>query len=143
MNAQGTEGPDAVTQVGENPERQAPGRPRLLSYCGRWGRSRRLLPADAQTVLDIGAASGYGTAAIYRAGPAERLLIGVERDRQHLHRAAKSYAWLPMVGGDANRLPFADGSVDGILLLDILEHLERIPTARFARRTGSCVPAGC
>jgi SAM-dependent methyltransferase len=98
-------------------------RPRLLSYVGRWGRARRWLPTDARRVLDIGSAFGYGTAALTGYGRGRRWVIGVERDPGHVRHAARSYPWLPLVHADASALPVADGTVDAVILLDVLEHM--------------------
>jgi SAM-dependent methyltransferase len=104
---------------------QAPprGRPRLLSYVGRWGRSRRWLPPAAMRVLDVGCAFGYGSAAILARGPAGRVIVGVERDPELISRARSSFPWLPMLAGDAAELPVADGCADAVLLLDVIEHV--------------------
>jgi len=101
----------------------APTRPRLLSYAGRWGRARRWLPADARLVVDVGCAFGYGTAALMAAGPRERRVIGVERDPGHVAEAARRFPWVTVVEGDAAELPFPDGAVDAVTLLDVLEHV--------------------
>jgi SAM-dependent methyltransferase len=102
---------------------RAPGRPRLLTYVGRWGRARRWLPADALRVLDIGCAAGYGSAGIVARGPAARMIVGVERDPGLLERARRSFPWLEMVDADAGELPLADGCADAVLLLDVIEHV--------------------
>jgi SAM-dependent methyltransferase len=102
---------------------QVPGRPRLLSYAGRWGRARRWLPADAMRVLDIGCAFGFGSAAIVARGPAERVIVGVERDPELLARAARQFPWLTMIDADAGELPIADSCADALLLLDVIEHI--------------------
>ncbi len=101
----------------------APTRPRLLSYVGRWGRARRWLPDGAMNVLDVGCSFGYGTAAIAAAGPGGRVVIGVERDPEHLAKARESYPWVPILDADATELPIPDGCADAVLLLDVLEHI--------------------
>ena len=98
-------------------------RPRLLSYVGRWGRARRWLPESARVVVDIGAASGYGTAAVAAGPRSPRLVVGLERDEKHLAVAGRSFSWLPMVGGSAGELPFGTATTDAVLLLDVLEHV--------------------
>jgi SAM-dependent methyltransferase len=100
-----------------------PDRPRVLSYAGRWGRSRRWLPADALRVLDVGCAFGYGSVAVGAGGPPGRIVVGVERDPEHLAMAREVYPWLPIVAGDATDLPVADGCADAVLLLDVIEHI--------------------
>jgi len=98
-------------------------RPRLLSYTGRWGRAARWLPGDALRVLDVGCAFGYGSAAVEARGPTGRVVVGVERDPQHLERGRQLYPWLTILEGDAAALPVPDGCADAVLMLDVLEHL--------------------
>jgi SAM-dependent methyltransferase len=104
---------------------ELPGRPRLLSYVGRWGRARRWLPADAKRVLDVGCAWGYGSVAIAARAPRDRTIVGVERDPDLLARAREAFPGLPMIDADAADLPLPDSSVDALLLLDVIEHLDR------------------
>lgn len=105
------------------PVAAAPTRPRLLSHVGRWGRGRRWLPDGARRILDVGSAFGYGSVAVAAGGPPGRMAVGVERDREHLHRGRELYPWLTILEGDATSLPVPDGCADAVLLLDILEHL--------------------
>jgi SAM-dependent methyltransferase len=98
-------------------------RPRLLSHIGRWGRARRWLPADALHVLDVGCSFGYGSAAIAAAGPPGRIVVGVERDSDHLARAARDFPWVRILDADATDLPLPDGCADAVILLDVIEHI--------------------
>jgi SAM-dependent methyltransferase len=104
---------------------EAPRRPRLLSYVGRWGRARRWLPADARRVLDIGCSFAYGSAAIAAAGPPDRVVVGVERDRDHLVDASEHFGWITVLAGDATALPVPDAVADAVTMLDIVEHVDR------------------
>ncbi|MGH9225138.1 MAG: class I SAM-dependent methyltransferase [Acidimicrobiales bacterium] len=98
-------------------------RPRLLSYAGRWGRARRWLPGDAQLVLDVGCAFGYGTAALASNGPGGRRVIGSELDPAHLADARRHFSFLPLVRADATALPFRAGGMDAVTILDVIEHV--------------------
>jgi SAM-dependent methyltransferase len=98
-------------------------RPRLLSHVGRWGRARRWLPKDARRVIDIGCAFGYGTVAIASRKTPPCWIAGVEYDPGNTRQAHGCYPWLPMVRGDGTLLPFADASIDAVVILDVLEHL--------------------
>jgi SAM-dependent methyltransferase len=102
---------------------QGPGRRRLLSYVGRWGRARRWLPSDALRILDIGCAFGYGSAAIVARGPAGRVIVGVERDPEHLEMARRRFPWVTIVDADAGDIPMADGAADAVTMLDVIEHI--------------------
>jgi SAM-dependent methyltransferase len=130
MTAMGHELPTAAA-----PPSEAPNRPRLLSYVGRWGRARRWLPEDARVVADIGCAFGYGTAALTGTGRSRRKVIGIERDPDHVREAAERFPWLPVLEGDAAALPLDDGAMDAVLMLDVLEHLpDRDAALREAHR---------
>jgi SAM-dependent methyltransferase len=74
-------------------------------------------------VLDVGCASGYGAAGLAAAGPAGRIVVGVERDRVHLADAARHYPWLTILEGDATALPVPDACADAVVMLDMLEYL--------------------
>ncbi len=102
---------------------RVPDRPRLLSYVGRWGRTRRWLPADAMRILDIGCSYGYGSAAIVARAPAGRSVIGIERDPDHLEHAARAFPDLRIITADATALPVVDACVDTAVLNDVVEHI--------------------
>lgn len=122
------------------PPAPAPGRLRVLSYVGRWGRARRWLADDALRVLDVGCSFAYGSAAIQSAGPDGRVVVGVERDPEHLAMADSRFPWMTVIEGDATALPVPDGVADAVTMLDIVEHVDRperaIAEARRVLRPG-------
>ena len=100
-----------------------PRRPFLASYLGRSGRASRWLPEDTLQVLDVGCASGYGSAGVAAAGRPVRVVVGVERDRRHLAYGWQRLPWLTLLEGDATALPLPDSCADAVLILDVVEHL--------------------
>ena len=74
-------------------------------------------------VLDIGCADQF----IRRYLVHTHQYIGLD----YYQTATEWYATRPQVFGDAQSLPFANASVDTVLLLDVLEHLPR-PDASFS-----------
>jgi SAM-dependent methyltransferase len=108
-----------------------PTRRRILSYVGRWGRARRWLPEDALRVVDIGCSFAYGSAAIQADGPEGRVVVGVERDPDHLRGANERFPWITVLEGDATDLPLPEATADAVTMLDIVEHVDR-PEAAIA-----------
>lgn len=71
-------------------------------------------------VLDAGCGEGYGTAMLAEDGAA---VVGVDLDLptvQHLHR---SYPQVPAVLANLVALPFAEGTFDTVVTLQVVEHL--------------------
>jgi SAM-dependent methyltransferase len=94
----------------------------------RWSRAARLvrLPPGSR-VLDLGCAFGFGT----------RMLVGryetYGHDLNHAYigRARRSVRQATFTQGSADRVPYGDGFFDGILLLDVLEHVpEEAPVVK-------------
>jgi SAM-dependent methyltransferase len=123
------------------PPAPAPARRRALSYVGRWGRARRWLPAGALRVLDVGCSFGYGAAAIRGGGTTSRVVVGVERDPEHLAQARRRFPWITVLDGDATALPVADTVADAVTMLDIIEHVDR-PEAAIAEAHRVLRPGG-
>lgn len=101
-----------------------PLRPRLLSHVGRWGRALRWLPPESQWVLDVGSSFGYGTAALTGSGSRRRTVIGVEADETHVSEARRRFPWVTVLAGEATNLLIEDGVMDGVTMLDVLEHVD-------------------
>jgi SAM-dependent methyltransferase len=123
------------------PAAPPPRRPFLASYVGRSGRACRWLPADALRVLDVGCASGYGSAGVAVAGRPARVVVGVERDLDHLKHGRRRLPWLTLLEGDAAALPVPDACADALLLLDVLEHVAD-PKAAIAEAHRALRPGG-
>ena len=67
-------------------------------------------------VLDIGCATKWPAKLL----PPSHYYIGID----YLETAENWYKTLPDVYGDAQKLPIASSSIDSVLLLDVLEHLQ-------------------
>ena len=82
-------------------------------------------------MLDVGCSFGYGSAAIQAGGPEGRIVVGVERDPDHLRGAEERFPWITVLEGDATELPVPDAVADAVTMLDIVEHVDR-PEAAIA-----------
>jgi SAM-dependent methyltransferase len=72
-----------------------------------------LLPAGARLVADVGAGTGKLTRQLRDRGPG---VIAVEPLSEMREQLARAVPGVPVLGGTAERIPLADGSVDAVLL---------------------------
>lgn len=82
------------------------------------------LPVDVvgRRVLDLGCGHGWDSDALAAAG-AEVIALDVEPE---LAGAARARG-VPALAGDAQRLPFPDGVLDGVYCSNIVEHVPSVP----------------
>ncbi len=95
------------------------------SYVWRFGQERRLdmvrrfVPLEGARVLDVGC--GIGTY-VRRCGDFTAQAFGVDIDRTRLKRGADD--GVPRLSlAVSESLPFADGTFDGVLLNEVIEHV--------------------
>lgn len=79
-------------------------------------------PLRDRFVLDLGAGPGHYTAALQRAGAT---VVPIDLGQENMRKARR--AGLAAVHADATRLPFPEGSFDGVFCSNMLEH---VPDAR-------------
>ncbi|MCK5524809.1 MAG: class I SAM-dependent methyltransferase [Thiomargarita sp.] len=97
--------------------RKLPLHPQWFTYRNEDWHCTKIGEQVAGTVLDIGCANQYMKSYI----KANHNYIGLD----YYQTAVNWYDTQPDVYGDAQILPFADNSMDAVLLLDVLEHLPR------------------
>ena len=95
-------------------------------------RLARLLPAGA-TVLDVGSGDGWLASLIVQERPDVRV--------QGLDVLVRPKTHVPVAAFDGSRIPYADRSVDVVLLVDVLHHTvdPRVLLAEAARVARQCV----
>ena len=77
---------------------------------------------DGLSILDCGCGMGFYLLAM---GRLRRLdLVGVDTDPRRLEQAGRAAPAAQLVRADASALPFPDASFDGVLLTEVLEHVE-------------------
>lgn len=102
----------------ENPDLWAAERYELAHQVQRFGTCAGLIPADAASLLDVGAGNGAFLAYLARERPA-LTTTGLERSPVAIAHAVTD---APMVEGSGEQLPFADRSVDVVSALEVIEH---------------------
>jgi demethylmenaquinone methyltransferase / 2-methoxy-6-polyprenyl-1,4-benzoquinol methylase len=95
----------------------------------RWRRAlaAELDPRDGQRILDV--ATGTGMVAAELRARADCAVVGVDQSPQMLARARRRFAdagdgRVELLEGEAERLPFADASFDGLSFTYLLRYVE-------------------
>ncbi|HSP36509.1 MAG TPA: class I SAM-dependent methyltransferase [Frankiaceae bacterium] len=82
---------------------------------------RALLPfVHGARLLEAGCGEGYGAAALRERA---RSVLAVDADVQAAAHAARTYPSIDVVRGDLQRLPLADGAMEVVTNLQVIEHL--------------------
>jgi SAM-dependent methyltransferase len=111
--------PDPLVLTGE---RTLPG----IAHENYWFRRheaayRALLPfVQGASVLEAGCGEGYGAAALRERA---RSVLAVDYDVPAATHARATYPEIDVVRGDLQRLPLADGAVEVVSNLQVIEHL--------------------
>jgi ubiquinone/menaquinone biosynthesis C-methylase UbiE len=95
----------------------------FAEYLGRYEFASRFLPPRA-TVLDVGCGCGYGAA--HLADAPDRRIIGLDQALDATSYARKRYgsSRLSFVTGGATVLPAKSGSLDAVIAMELIEHVE-------------------
>lgn len=83
----------------------------------------RCLDKESRSILDVGC--GQGRPMVFLNRRHRFLAVGIDIFRPYLREAGALSAYDALVQGDARYLPFRPRSFDIVLLIEILEHLER------------------
>jgi SAM-dependent methyltransferase len=137
-------------ELTEMHEREA-GEDHYIDVASREEALRRVLKwvGESKTILEVGCSSGFMLKLLRRKLPGATL-IGSDYTADTLARLAADVPGIPLLQFDLTTCPLPDASVDGAVLLNVLEHIEDDRMAaqqllRILRPGGSAiieVPAG-
>ncbi|MFI5245849.1 MAG: methyltransferase domain-containing protein, partial [Gemmatimonadales bacterium] len=90
-----------------------------------WASSalRRYSPNPSPVILEVGCSSGFLLEELRARWPAARL-IGADVVKEPLDRLAARVPGIPLLQFDLTRCPLPSESVDTVVLLNVLEHIE-------------------
>jgi ubiquinone/menaquinone biosynthesis C-methylase UbiE len=87
------------------------------------GQLRRHVKADAPAILEVGCSSGFMLREITRCFP-QAGVIGADYVREPLDQLAAAVPAVPLLQFDLTKCPLPDQSIDAVVLLNVLEHIE-------------------
>jgi SAM-dependent methyltransferase len=82
------------------------------------------LPGPGGIILEVGCSGGYFLGDLVAARPKAEI-IGADYTLGALEHLGRSLAGIPLLQFDLTRCPLPDASVDAVVLLNVLEHIER------------------
>lgn len=86
-------------------------------------RVREAIGSSDAVVMEIGCSSGYLIKILYAAFP-NATVIGADVVREALFRLSKELPGVPLLRFDLLKCPLSEQSVDVIIMLNVLEHIE-------------------
>lgn len=84
---------------------------------------RRWLPSGGKTILEVGSSSGYMIADLCADRP-DDIVIGSDYVLEPLQNLARRQPGVPLLRFDLTCAPLPDGSLDALIALNVLEHIE-------------------
>ena len=87
------------------------------------GQVRQFLPSQRSVILEIGCSSGYFIRELVASFP-EAVVMGADVVRQPLDRLAQEMPGIPLFRFDLLRCPLPRQSIDVIVMLNVLEHID-------------------
>lgn len=94
---------------------------------------------SASVVLEAGCGHAGLVSQLEREG---RATVGVDLAREALHAARRDHPSLRLAVADVGRMPFADGTFDGVLSLGVVEHFAEGPVRLLAEHRRVLDPDG-
>ena len=84
---------------------------------------KKCLPSAQAVIMEIGCSSGFLIRDLASSFP-EAVIIGADVVKEPLYRLAKTLPGIPLIRFDLLQSPLPDQSVDVLIMLNVLEHIE-------------------
>jgi len=84
---------------------------------------KKCLPSAQSVIMEIGCSSGFLIKDLATSFP-EAVTIGADVVKEPLYRLAKTLPGIPLIRFDLLQCPLPDQSVDVLIMLNVLEHIE-------------------
>ena len=84
---------------------------------------RKFMPSPQAVIMEIGCSSGFLIRDLAKSFP-EAIILGADVVKQPLYRLAKTLPGIPLIRFDLLQCPLPDQSVDVLVMLNVLEHIE-------------------
>lgn len=84
---------------------------------------KKIMPSAQAVIMEIGCSSGFLIRDLAKAFP-EAVIVGADVVKQPLYRLAKTLPNIPLIRFDLLQCPLPDQSVDVLIMLNVLEHIQ-------------------
>ncbi len=84
---------------------------------------KKFMPFAQAVIMEIGCSSGFLIRDLAKSFP-EAVIVGADVVKQPLYRLAKTLPGIPLIRFDLLQCPLPDQSVDVLIMLNVLEHIE-------------------
>ena len=84
---------------------------------------KKSMPSSKAVVMEIGCSSGFLIRDLATSFP-EAVIVGADVVKEPLYRLARSLPGIPLIRFDLLKCPLPDQSIDVLVMLNVLEHIE-------------------
>jgi 2-polyprenyl-3-methyl-5-hydroxy-6-metoxy-1,4-benzoquinol methylase len=84
---------------------------------------KKFMPCDKAVIMEIGCSSGFLIRDLAKNFPGATI-IGSDVVKEPLYRLARDFPGIPLIRFDVLRCPVPDQSIDVLIMLNVLEHIE-------------------
>ena len=84
---------------------------------------KKFIPFDKAIIMEIGCSSGFLIQDLVKNFP-KAVIIGADVVKEPLYRFAENFPGIPLIHFDLLRCPLPDQSIDVLVMLNVLEHIE-------------------